>query len=192
MPAPFIDIDRIPQAARPAEVGALVDEARGLRDKLRSASEQLASAEAKLEQAQHDDAQAASERLRKGANLGVEAADVEKSRRAVEQARRAESAVTLAAGAAEAELLSAIRATSDGWLLELAAEQARASGRALDALDAFEDALGEVRATAGAALWLRSALEDGRFDRPPRTPILGSAAPSSSRRTSNGEPLLAG
>jgi hypothetical protein len=186
-----IDLDHVPALGRPSEVEQLVDEARSFRDKLRAASEQLASVEAKLEQAEHDDALAASERLRKGATLGSEAPAVEKARRAVEQARRNERAVTLASEAALVELASAIRAHADGWLVTLDAEQAQARDRALDALEAFEQALSEMRNGASSAGWIRGALEDGRFDRPARMPLLGSAAPSSSRRTSNNEALNA-
>jgi hypothetical protein len=49
-----------------------------------------------------------------------------------------------------------------------------------------------MRDVASSAGWIRGALDDGRFDRPVRLPLLGSAAPSSSRRTSNAEPLNAG
>jgi hypothetical protein len=192
MPAPRVDVDRVPTTGMPREVAALVDEARGLRDKLRTASEQLASAEAKLEQARQDDAQAASERIRKGSTLGAEAPAVEKARQVVEQAKRTERALELANGAALVDLASAIRAASGGWLVALDAEQAKARDHARDALETFEQALAAMRDVAASAGWIRGALEDDRYDRPARLPLLGSAAPSSSRQTSNNEPLNAG
>jgi hypothetical protein len=187
-----VDVDRIPTTGMPREVAALVDEAVALRDKLRHAAEQTAAAQARLERAEHDDAQAGAQRIRKGSPLGTEQPAVAKARSALDAAKRGERALTLAAGAAEADLGSAIRAASDGWIAELNAEQERASNHALDALADFERALGAMRDAAAASGWLQGALADDRYDRPARQPMLGSLAPSSARRTSNAEALNAG
>jgi hypothetical protein len=184
-----VDIDRVPSLARPAEVGALLDEAVALRDRLRAASEALASAEAKLGQAKHADALAASERLRRGGNVGSEQPAVQKARNAVEAAKRAERAAELAAGAVAVDAVETIRANSPAWLDELEAEQAQARDRALAALATFEHELAAIREAAGAAGWLRASSEDGRYDRAPRLPLVGSAAPSSAKRTGNAEAL---
>jgi hypothetical protein len=187
-----LDVDHVPEARRPPEVAELVNEARELRDRLRSASEQLAKTQAALEQAESDDAAAASERIRQGGALGAEAPAVGKARKLVNEARRNERALELANGAALVDLASAIRAHSDGWLANLDAELDERRAHALDALAAFEAAVADMRSTASSALWIRGALDGGRFDRPARQPLLGSAAPSSARRTVNAEAMTAG
>ena len=57
------------------------------------------------------------------------------------------------------------------------------------ALDEFEDALGDLATSAAASLWVRGALDDGRFDRPERQASAGTFARSSERATANGAPL---
>lgn len=184
-----LDVDRIPEVRRPPEVGALVDEARGLRDRVRQATEALAAAQAKLERAEHDDAVAASQRIRQGATIGAEPATVAKARTAVDAARRAERAATLAADACLVDVGSAIRAQSDRWVADLGDEEAKARDHALDALDKFQAALDDMRNAASAIGWIQGANADGRYDRAARVPILGSVAPTSRTRTANGEAL---
>jgi hypothetical protein len=71
----------------------------------------------------------------------------------------------------------------------LDAEIQRARERAEKAIGQLEEAVAQIGVAAAAASWLHAAVEDGRFDRRVGPVTTGSIAPSSARRTANGEAL---
>jgi hypothetical protein len=191
MPAPWVALDVIPEAGRPAKIQPAFKEASDLRARYRRAQEELAELEQRLEQVERDDVAEAAQRVRAGSAPGNVPAVVTKARQAVETAKRNSAAIGLASDASQGDLVAAIREHSVGWFGALDSEQQQARERARAALDTFESAIADMRAAAGAAGWLTGALQDGRFDRRAPMPLLGSAAPSSARHTANNAPLAA-
>jgi len=187
MPEPWINVDVIPQPGRPDAVTRALAEAVELRDRLRAAQEELAGAQAELERQQQADVAQAAQRVRSGSSPGSPPAAIAKARDKVELAKRNANALGIASDAAQHDLVEAMREHADAWLaaLDEAAEKARRRGR--EAIEQFESATREVGSAAAATGWLRSALDDGRFDR--RLSVAAGVAPSSKRKTANSEPL---
>jgi hypothetical protein len=189
--ATFVNVDVVPQTGRPDPVTTALTEAIELRDRHRDANEMLAAAQTALEQAQQADVDATAEKIRAGTQPGAIPASVQKAKQAVELALRNALAIGVASDAAQTDLATAMIASADSWLEELDGETARARQRAHDALAALEAALHEITATASASLWVRSALDDGRWDRPQRQAIDARIARSSARASANREAFTA-
>jgi hypothetical protein len=160
-----------------------------LDDQLRSAQEKLAAAEAALGQQEQADVEQAAERIRSGSSAGSPPAAIEKARREVALAKRNADALRVASEAAAADLVDVITANADEWLTQLGREAERAREHGRKALVTLEAAVGEVAAAASAASWVRSGIDDGRWDRRPGVTTAGTVAPSSARRTANSEAL---
>jgi hypothetical protein len=184
-----IALDVIPEAGRPTEVVAALDEAHALREQLRAAQEALAAKQQTLDELERADVEAAAARVRAGEALGTEASNVKKARSAVEGARRDAAAIALASEAAQSDLAAAMSEHADTWLKTLGVETAQARERALAALAELDQALATLGAITSAAAWVESAQSDERWDRPVRPMLGGSVAPSSRRVTANGEAL---
>ena len=189
MPPSWVNLDVIPALGRPAEVEQAITEATALRDRARQAQEQSAAKQRALEDAERADVEAAAERARAGAALGAPPRGVGKARGELEQAKRDAAALSLAAHRSAVDLTESMKAAADEWQTRLEAESEQARERARDAIAALEAATRELGAAASAADWLRSGVADGRFDRQPGAMRIGSVAPSSAKRTANGEPL---
>jgi hypothetical protein len=187
--AAWVNVDVIPQAGRPAEVEKAIEEAAQLRDRARQAQEQAAAAQQALAEAERRDVEAASEKARRGESLGSPPAAVAKAREKVERATRDASALQLASDGAADDLVQVMQARTEHWLAALNDEASRARERARRALAQLENALAEARSADSAALWLRSAADDGRFDRQLRPTVAGATAPSSAKLTANSEAL---
>jgi hypothetical protein len=82
-----------------------------------------------------------------------------------------------------------MRSCAPAWLDELDRETTQARERALEAIATVETAASEITGAAGAAAWIRSALEDGRWDRRAPAMLEATVAQSSRRVTANSEPL---
>jgi hypothetical protein len=113
---------------------------------------------------------------------------VRKATAKLEQEQRDTAAILQALDEATTDLGQAITDAGGDWLDALDHEQEAARARALDALDAFQTAVTDLRAAAGARLWLEGALTDQRYDRHSPTPLLGSRAPSSAGAMANSSP----
>jgi hypothetical protein len=187
-----VAIEVVPQSCRPATVEQRLAEVVALRDRHRSAREQVAAAQAELDAAKQEDLASAAARARAGEALGQVAVSVKKATARLEQEQRDTAAILQALDEATTDLGQAITDAGGDWVDALDREQEAARARALDALDAFQTAVTDLRAAAGARLWLEGALSDQRFDRRAPTPLLGSRAASSARVTANGEPVDAG
>jgi hypothetical protein len=186
--ATFVNVAVIP-AIRPDEVATAVDEALALRTRHREATEVLAAAQHELERAQRADVAATAEKIRAGSEPGAISAAVTKAKSEVELAKRNEAAIAVASEAAQNDLAAVMQKTSTAWIDSLDAEAANARERASDALEAFESAVREIGSAASAALWVRSAIADSRWDRPQRQAIDGHVARSSARVSANSQPF---
>jgi hypothetical protein len=184
-----VGLDLVPVVGRPDGVARLLDEALALRARHRDAQEHLAAAQAELERQQEADVASAAERIRAGSEPGAVPPAIGKARHAVELAQRNAAAIGLASDAAQADLITSMTTTSAEWLTALDAAGEQARERAVAALDQFDAAAREIGATASATAWVRSGVEDGRFDRRPPQMLVGTVAPSSRRATANSEPL---
>jgi hypothetical protein len=184
-----IALDVIPQTARPNEVETAIQAAEQMRARAREAAEAVAAAQAAVDEREREDVEAAAARARAGEPLGTQSRALVKARETLQLAQRDLNAVRLAQTQIEAEVAQTIDTHGDGWLAALndASEHARA--RATEALAAFETAVDEAGAAAGAAAWLTAARADGRYDRRVPTMLAGTVAPSSQRATANGAPL---
>jgi hypothetical protein len=182
-----INLDRIPNVARPPEIERAISEARELRRRHRLAQEELARTQQALEQAQEADVAAQAERVRQGAEPGAVPAAIRKAKEAVEVAQRNANAIGRAHAQAGQDVAGAIAERSDAWNVALAAELEQAREQAQAALAAFKAATVRINAADGTSWWLSGALADGRFDRLAKVGV--SHAPSSRRVTMNGEPL---
>jgi hypothetical protein len=187
----WIDVDVIPEIARPEAVDRVLAEALSLRDRLRAAQEELAAAQADLERQEQADVAQAAERIRSGEAPGAIPAAIAKSRQKVELAKRNANALALASEAAQHDLAETMTTNADAWLATLDEETERARKRGRAAIEQLEVATHEIGDAASATSWLRSGIDDGRFDRQPRAMLVGSVATSSKRRTANSEPLAA-
>jgi hypothetical protein len=187
-----VAIEVVPQSCRPATVEQRLAEVVALHDRHRAAREAVAAAQAELDAATQEDIATAAARARAGEALGQVAVAVKKATAKLEQEQRDTAAILQALDEATTDLGQAITDAGGDWLDALDHEQEAARARALDALDAFQTAVTDLRAAAGARLWLQGALTDQRFDRQPPSPLLGSRAASSARVTANGEALDAG
>jgi hypothetical protein len=188
MPA-HVNVDVIPQVARPDAVTAALAETVELRDRSRQAQEQGAAAQAQLDELERQDVEQAAQRARTGEPLGTTPVAVKKAREALEQAKRTAAAIALALEGAEGDLGDALNASTPAWLAALDDETERARQRAATALTEFEAALDDLTAATSSSLWLRSAQDDQRWDRAVSMASAGSSAPSSRRQTANGEAL---
>jgi hypothetical protein len=184
-----VNVDLIPEPGRPRPVDKLLGEAIGLRDQLRSAQEKLAAAEAEAARQEQVDVEQAAQRIRSGSSPGSPAAAIEKARREVALAKRGADALRIASEAAQDDLVEAITANADAWLATLDEEAERARERGRKAIAELEAATQQIRDAASAGLWLRSGLDDQRFDRRPGGVVIGSSAPSSKNVTANSEAL---
>ena len=89
-----------------------------------------------------------------------------------------------------AERSDAMTTNANEWVDRLEKASGEARERATAALADLETALAEIATDASAAAWVRSGKEDGRWDRQPPAMQTGRIAPSSRRRTANGEALV--
>ena len=185
-----VNLDTIPATAQPAPVAAAISEASVLRDKLREAKEAVASAERALTDARQGDIEAAAARMRGGEAIGGQGTQVTKAEQQLAKDQRSAAIIERAYDAACDDLAGALTAAAPSWLDALADEQERARAQALQALDEYEHALGELRSAAATSMWLESALQDQRLDRPLRSPLIGSRAWSSARVAINSEPFM--
>jgi hypothetical protein len=184
-----VDLNVVPELARPDAVSAVIAEAVELRERLRLASEELAGMQAELELQEARDVEQAAKRIRSGEAPGSLSTAISKSRHAVEVASRNRSALALAADAALVDLASVMHEHGAEWIEALEHEKEQAHERAVEALSAFESAAQEISTVVGAASWIRSAIESGRWDARLPRPLVGSMATSSRRVTANSEPL---
>jgi hypothetical protein len=187
--APRLNVDVIPEVGRPGAISELLGEALALRDRLRQAQEELAAAQADLEAQERRDVEATAARIRSGADPGTPPPAIQKARHVVELATRTAAALTLANEAAQTDVVAALAEHADTWGATLDAEQQRARERAREAFAALQASLDEIRTAASGAAWVRSGASDSRWDRPQRRMLVGTAAPSSARRTMNSQPL---
>ena len=186
-----VALDLVPALVRPEQVGKALAEASELRDRARQAQEQVAAAQAALDEAEKQDVEAAAQRARSGQPLGTTPAGVTKARSALEAAKRTSAALTLALEGAEGDLVAALTVNGSAWVEGLDDESGRARQRAATALTEFQAALADLAKAAAAALWVRGALGDGRWDRPLRQASAGTVAPSGAKVSANGEPFAA-
>jgi hypothetical protein len=186
-----VNLDTIPATAQPAPVAAAISEAGVLRDKLRTAKEAVARVERALTDARQRDIEAAAARMRGGEAIGGQGTQVTKAEQQLAKDQRSAAIIERAYDGATNDLAATIAAASPGWIDALADEQERARAKAVQALDEYEHALGELRSAAATSMWLESALQDQRLDRPLRSPLIGSRAWSSARVALNSEPFMA-
>lgn len=184
-----VNLDVLPERARPAEVTLLLDEAATLRDRHRAAREAVALARSELERLQEVDVAAAAERVRAGDAPGAIPPSIAKGRVACEVAERNEQAIGIASQAAQDDLAAVIAQHAQAWLDALDAESEQARARAVEALDVFDEAKSTIAATSAAAMWLRSGLVDERFDRRVGATNAVTVALSSRRVSANQEPF---
>lgn len=184
-----VDVDTVPEVARPPGVAKALGESLELRDRYRRAQEDLAGLEAELRRLEDEDVAQAAERVRAGSAPGNLLAGVTKARAAVETAKRNSAAIGLANDAAQRDLADTLHADGDEWLASLDNEAERARQRGRKALDAVEAALRELAAATSASNWVRSGLSDDRWDRRPSPSRAGAYAASSARATANSEAL---
>ena len=184
-----VNIDNVPRDCRLPAVESAIDDARRLRDQARAAAEQVAVAQRNIDESVQRDVEDAAARARAGEPLGAEGKGVEKARAALLDAQRTLNVTRMAQAGAEDDVAAAITANAEQWTIELAAEGDRAREAARASVDALADALRRLSAAGSATNWLASAIDDQRFDRPARAVIAASRAPSSARRTANGEAL---
>jgi hypothetical protein len=95
-----LNVDTIPQLARPNPVEGAISEATDLRARLRAAQEEVASLQADLERLEADDVADAARRLRDGVQPGSIPPAISKAKHAVEPASRNARALALASEAA--------------------------------------------------------------------------------------------
>jgi hypothetical protein len=186
-----IRTDVIPQVCRPSPIEAAIAEVEQIRVTVREAAEANAAAQQTVDDLERDDVENAARRVRSGQTIGALPASVTKARDQLERTKREHAARTLALEQAEGDLVELVRAGADEWVADLGDQVEQARERALSALVEFEQALADVRAAAGARLWIEAATRDQRFDRPAPTPKLGSGAPTSARLAPNGQALAA-
>jgi hypothetical protein len=179
----------IPTAARPPAVEQAVSEAAELRARLDDARRAATLAAAELERAEANDVEAAALATRQGAATPKPDPALAKAKAAADTCARQIQILGRALEMSHEAAAAAITTSTPGWLEQLTGEQDRARDEALELLDRFEAAVGKLRAAAAAQLWLQQAGSDQRYDRAPVVPTLGSAAPSSARRTANSEPI---
>jgi hypothetical protein len=184
-----VAIEVVPQSCRPAMVEQRLAEVTALRDRHRAAREMVAAAQQEVDAATQEDIASAAARARAGEALGQVAVAVKKATTRLEQEQRDTAAILQALDEATTDLGQSITDAGGDWLAALDHEQEAARARALDALDMFQTAVNDLRAGAGARLWLEGALSDQRYDRQPPSPLLASRAASSAGVTANGEAL---
>jgi hypothetical protein len=186
-----LDLDVIPATRRPQPVADAIREAADLRAKLRAAKEATATAERALADARQADIRHGASRVRSGQAVGAPGAQVTKAEQQLAKDQRSAAIIERAYAEASDDLAAAIATASPGWIDRLGDEQAQAHERAVKALADYEAAVSELRAAAGAAAWLASALADQRLDRPVRVPMVGARAWTSARLAANGEAFMA-
>ncbi len=184
-----VAIDFVPGLGQPAEVAKGLTEATELRDRAREAVEDVAAAQSAVDEVERQDVESAAQRARSGEPLGQVPAVVKKAREQLEMAKRNSAALALALQGCEDDLIDVLAEQADPWIAELDNEVESARERAAQALAAFESALGHLTDATSTSLWLRTATEDGRWDRPTRIASAGTVAPSSARLTKNDSPL---
>ncbi len=183
-----VALNLVPALAQPAESRLRLAEAVELQTRNRQAREAVAAAQEQTDEAEKADVHAAAAPARAGEALGTTTpVAVKKSREQLEMAKRKASAIALALEGAESDLVTSVRQASDDWLSALATAQEEARRSADAALDRFQQSLDDLTKAASASLWLRGALDDGRFDRPTRQATVGTFAPSSERHSANGQ-----
>jgi hypothetical protein len=185
----WIDVDVIPEIARPEAVDKVLAEALSLRDRLRAAQEELAAAQADLERQEQADVAQAAERIRSGAAPGAIPAAISKSRQKVELAKRNASALALASEAAQRDLAETMTTNADEWLGRIETATVDSRERAAAALAALASALDEMGTAASASAWVQNGQTDSRWDRRSTPMLIGSIAPSSARVSANSQPF---
>jgi hypothetical protein len=185
-----VDVDTVPEVARPPGVAKALGESLELRDRYRRVREDLAGLEAELRRLEEEeDVAQAAERVRAGSAPGNLLAGIAKAKHAVDVAKRNGAAIGLANDAVQRDLADRLHRDGDKWLASLDDEAERARQRGRKALDAVETALHELAAATSATAWIRSGLSDDRWDRRLSPTRAGAYAASSARVTANGEAL---
>jgi len=185
-----INIDLIPQTARPTSVAQAIKGAEAMRARARAAEEAVTAAHNAVDQVEHEDVEAAALRARAGEPLGAQNRALTKARDELLLKQRDLSALRLAQEQAEQEVVEAISERADHWNIELRAEADRAREQGRAALIALRDAFAQIGGTTSTQNWLAAASGDGRYDRPAKP--TRAFALSSAHRTANSEPLSVG
>jgi hypothetical protein len=184
-----VNVDVVPKLARPAEVEQAIKAAAQMRERARLAAEAVAAAQGRVDELEHEDVEQAAKRARAGEPLGATSRALTKGRDTLLLAQRDSNALRLAQEQIEDELATAMQETASSWIASLDDETARARQQASEALAAYEAALAAIAASTAAALWVRSAVADGRWDRPQRQALDGTVARSSGRVSANSQPF---
>jgi hypothetical protein len=184
-----VNVEVVPALARPADVERAMMEAIRLRDRAREQAEAVAAAQAAVDEQERRDVEQAAARARAGEALGSPPPALAKARAALQLAQRDLSALRLAQEQAEEAVVHAVTGQTGAWVeaLDREAEEARERGR--QAVTELAAACQAIGAAGGAKLWIESTQADGRYDRPVRPVVTGSWAPTSAKRTANGEAL---
>jgi hypothetical protein len=145
-----------------------------------------------VEELDREDVEAAAAKARAGEPFGTPAAALRKAKDALVLQERAQPATRLALSLAEQDVVEAILTRADQWRPELDAEveQPREDGaKAIERLRHACARIGDGLAIKGR---VESGVESGGvFDGVVTGVWAASVAPSSRRRTANGEPLTA-
>jgi hypothetical protein len=180
-----INVANVPSLVRPSAVEAAIEAATAMRQRAREAAEAVAQQQHVVDEAQQRDVEQAATAARAGQPLGQPAKALTAARDKLLLLQRDLNALRLASEQCDEQVAAAIVEQADSWGVELdsEAEQAREVGRA--AIAALQDACARIGAATSAKNWLAT----GEFDRAPVPVVLASYAPSSRRRTANGEAL---
>jgi hypothetical protein len=185
-----INIDLIPQTARPTSVAQAIKAAEEMRARARAGAENVAAAQNAVDELEREDVEAAALRARAGEPLGTQIRALTKARDELLLKQRDLSVLRLAQEQAEQEVVEAINERADHWTMELRAEADRAREQGRAALIALRDAFAQIGGTTATQNWLAAASEDRRYDRAAKP--TRAFALSSVRSTANSEPLSVG
>jgi hypothetical protein len=179
--ATALNVDNVPTIARPKPVAAALEETQQLRQRFADAQAQVKAAEGLLERQKQIDIEAAAVAIREGKDPRSSATEIKRRQDQLAKAQREVAIVELALLNCEADASEAIKKSGSDWVKALDEKRELAKKQALAAVDAFEQALAELRASVAARNWLDNALQTSRFDARVPSPLLGSQAPSSAR-----------